>query len=142
MDSNKPHFTLIDHTADLGIMVRGENLKHLFEEAAKSMMYITLKVKRTKKGEIIKLSVAGYDLADLMVRWLGEILYQFEGEHKLVTNVGIDFISPSHLDATLEMVSFDPNLHEILREIKAVTYHQIEVVEKGKHWEARIIFDL
>ena len=142
MDSNKPHFSLIDHTADLGIMVRGKNLKHLFEEAAKSMMYITFKVKCTKKGEIIKLSVAGYDLADLMVRWLGEILYQFEGEHKLVTNVGIDFISPSHLDATLEMVSFDPSLHEILREIKAVTYHQIEVIEKGKHWEARIIFDL
>ena len=142
MDSNKPHFSLIDHTADLGIMVRGKNLKHLFEEAAKSMMYIKFKGKRTNKSEIIKLSVAGYDLPDLMVRWLGEILYQFEGEHKLVTNVGIDFISPSHLDATLEMVSFDPSLHEILREIKAVTYHQIEVVEKGKHWEARIIFDL
>jgi SHS2 domain-containing protein len=105
-------------------------------------MYITFKGKSTNKSEIIKLSVAGYDLADLMVRWLGEILYQFEGEHKLVTNVGIDSISPSHLDATLEMVSFDPSLHEILREIKAVTYHQIEVVEKGKHWEARIIFDL
>ena len=142
MDSNKPHFSLIDHTADLGIMVRGKNLKHLFEEAAKSMMYIKFKGKRTNESEIIKLSVAGYDLPDLMVRWLGEILYQFEGEHKLVTNVGIDFISPSHLDATLEMVSFDPSLHEILREIKAVTYHQIEVVEKGKHWEARIIFDL
>lgn len=111
MDSNKPHFSLIDHTADLGIMVRGKNLKHLFEEAAKSMMCITFKGKRTNKSEIIKLSVAGYDLADLMVRWLGEILYQFEGEHKLVTNVGIDFISPSHLDATLEMVSFDPSLH-------------------------------
>ena len=142
MDSNKPHFSLIDHTADLGIMVRGKNLKHLFEEAAKTMMYIMFKGKRTDKNEIIKLSVAGNDLADLMVRWLGEILYQFEGEHKLVTNVGIDFISPSHLDATLEMVSFDPSLHEILREIKAVTYHQIEVVEKRKHWEARIIFDL
>ena len=142
MDSKKPHFTLIDHTADLGIMVRGKDLKHLFEEAAQSMMSIAFKGKRTNKSEIIKLSVAGYDLADLMVRWLGEILYQFEGEHKLVTNVGIDFISPSYLDATLEMVSFDPNIHEILREIKAVTYHQIEVVEKDKHWEARIIFDL
>jgi SHS2 domain-containing protein len=142
MDSNKPHFTLIDHTADLGIMVRGKDLKHLFEQAAQSMMSIAFKGKRTNKSEIIKLSVAGYDLADLMVRWLGEILYQFEGEHKLVTNVEIDFISPSYLDATLEMVSFDPNIHEILREIKAVTYHQIEVVEKDKHWEARIIFDL
>ena len=123
-------------------MVRGKNLKHLFEEAAKSMMYIKFKGKRTNKSEIIKLSVAGYDLPDLMVRWLGEILYQFEGEHKLITNVCIDLIAPSHLDAILEMVAFDPSFHEILCEIKAVTYHQIEVVERDNHWEARIIFDM
>jgi SHS2 domain-containing protein len=142
MGSDKPDFSLLDHTADLGIIVRGKNLKHLFEEAAKSMMYVMVKRKRTNKSETIKLSVEGWDLADLMVRWLGEILYQFEGEHKLVTNVCIDLITPSHLDATLEMVAFDPSFHEILSEIKAVTYHQIEVVERGNHWEARIIFDL
>ena len=142
MGSDKPDFSLLDHTADMGIMVRGENLKHLFEEAARSMMYVMVKRKHTNKSETIKLSVAGCDLADLMVRWLGEILYQFEGEYKLVTNVSIDLITLSRLDATLRIVDFDPRFHEILCEIKAVTYHQIEVLERDKHWEARIIFDL
>jgi SHS2 domain-containing protein len=142
MDSNKPDFKIVDHTADLGIMVHGKNLKMLFEAAAKSMMSLMVKAKTTEKTEGIQLSVEGYDLPDLMVRWLGEILYLFEGEHKLVTNAGVVTISPSHLDATLEAVSFNPDLHEILREIKAVTYHQIEVVETAKYWEARIIFDL
>ena len=142
MDSKKPDFTLLEHTADLGIIVRGRNLRNLFEVAAKSMMYIMVKGKPADITKTFNLSVEGYDLADLMVRWLGEILYLFEGEHELVTGVEIISVSHSHLDATLETVSFDTNLHEILCEIKAVTFHQIEVVKKDDHWETRIIFDL
>lgn len=142
MDPNKPTYRLIDHTADLGIMVHGANLKDLFEQAAISMMHIIVGVRSYKGPNTIRLSVSGEDLADLMIRWLGEILYIFEGEKQIVTKVGIDAISPHHITATLETVSFDQNLHEILCEIKAVTYHQIEVMEKADHWEARIIFDL
>ena len=142
MDTNKPDFTLLDHTADLGIKVHGANLKDLFEKAAISMMHIIIGVRSYKGSNAIRLSVSGEDLADLMIRWLGEILYVFEGEKQIVTKVGIDAISPHHIDATLETISFDQDLHEILCEIKAVTYHQIEVMEKVDHWEARIIFDL
>ena len=142
MDSEKPDFILLDHTADLGIMVRGKDLYDLFERAAKSMMHVMVKSRPPRKTNSNKLSVDGEDLADLMVRWLGEILYIFEGEKKVVTDVGIDSISPSHLDATIETVFFDPNLHDILCEIKAVTYHQIEVGKKDDYWETRIIFDL
>ena len=42
MDSGKPDFSLLDHTADMGILVRGKNLKDLFKTAAKSMTYIML----------------------------------------------------------------------------------------------------
>ncbi len=142
MDSHKPNFTLLDHTADLGIIVRGTDLTNLFEGAAQSMIQIMVRAKPAKKTKALKLTVSGEDLADLMVRWLGEILYLFEGENEVVTAVHIDSISPSHLDASLETVPFDLDLHEMLCEIKAVTYHQIEVAEKNNHWEARIIFDL
>ena len=142
MNLGKPDFSILDHTADLYIVVRGKNLKDLFKGAAESMMQIM--VKGNPAGEIntIKLAISGSDLADLMVRWLGEILYLFEGEKALVTDLTIDSISPIHLDATLKTISFDPGLHEVLCEIKAVTYHQIKVVEKDDRWEARIIFDL
>jgi SHS2 domain-containing protein len=142
MDSNKANFSFLDHTADLGITVRGTDLKDLFKEAAKSMMQIMVKTKSSKKTRRLKLSVVGEDLADLMVRWLGEILYLFEGEREVVTHVDIDSISQSHLDATLGTVSLDQNLHDILCEIKAVTYHQIQVTKGPRYWEARIIFDL
>ena len=142
MAANQPDFSFIDHTADLGIIVRGNSLEDLFEAAAKSMIRIMVKSEFSETVQNSRLCVDGEDLDDLMVRWLGEILYLFEGENKLITDVLIDSISPSHLEATLDMVPFNPNIHEILCEIKAVTYHQIQVVKKDRRWEARIIFDL
>lgn len=142
MQSDKPDFSFLDHTADLRIVARGTDLKNLFEGAARSMMQIMVRGRSDERTGAIRLAVTGEDLSDLMVRWLGEVLYLFEGEKQVVMDVGVDFISPSRLDATLKTVPLDPNLHEILCEIKAVTYHQIQVAEKGDRWEARVVFDL
>lgn len=139
---DKLDFVVLDHTADLGIMVHGSDIKNLFERAAHSM--IRLMVSHIPAGKInrSKLSLDGEDLADLMILWLGEILYLFQGEKRLVTGIEIGSITPSHLEATLETVAFDPDLQEILYEIKAVTYHQIEVTQKHNCWETKVIFDL
>lgn len=142
MGSDRLDFSFLNHTADLGIVVRGADLKDLFQAAALSMLRVMVQAKPPQKTRRMELSVTGDDLADLMVRWLGEILYLLEGEQVLVIRVGVDSISPSQLNATLETVPFDPNRHKILCEIKAVTYHQIDVIQKNNHWEATIVFDL
>ena len=139
-----PDYTLLDHTADLGIKIRGTDPINLFENAGRALIHLILKVKPPGKTTPLKLSLSGDDLADLMVRWLGEILYLFEGEHLVVTSINIGALSPSppSLEAALDTIPFDPQMHEILMEIKAVTYHQIEVVDKGDMWESSVIFDL
>ncbi|MGD9074802.1 MAG: archease, partial [Desulfobacteraceae bacterium] len=94
------------------------------------------------KTHSMKISVSGEDLADLMVRWLGEILYLFAGENLVVTSIRMGSVSSSALEATLETAPFEPEIHETLREIKAVTYHQIEVTEMPNGWETKVIFDV
>ncbi len=137
------NFSIIDHTADMGLKVRGETLEKLFENAAGSMIRLVVKVPDAHPSETAEVHVSGSDLEDLLVRWLGEILYFFEGEKKIATNVRITSISPQHLDATLQIIPYDPDLHELLSEIKAVTYHQIRVSRKDDRlWEAQVIFDL
>ena len=142
MALDKHDFIVLDHTADLGIMVHGSDIKNLFERAAHSMIQLMVNGIPAGKTKRANISLDGEDLAELMVLWLGEILYLFQGEKRVVTGIGIGSISPSHLDATLETVAFDPDLHEILYEIKAVTYHQIEVTQKHNCWETRVTFDL
>ena len=135
-------YTLLDHTADLGMRTWGADLKKLFENAGLALMDLMISGVSPKRALPKKISVTGDDLADLMVRWLGEILYLLVGETRVVTSIHIVDIQPSFLEADLKTVPFHPEIHEILNEIKAVTYHQIEVTEKENRWEARVIFDL
>jgi len=97
---------------------------------------------RGGKGAKRQITIEGEDYSDLMVRWLSEILYLFNGEHILVSAIEISSISPIRLRSTLTVVSLKKGHHEILREIKAVTYHQIAVEETPHGWEARVIFDI
>ncbi len=142
MGFKDPDFSYIDHTADLGIVVRGGSLKELFEAAAGALTRLMIHGAPPGQGRRSHLTLHGDDPADLMVRFLGEILYLFEGEHRILKGVSVDSVSSSNLSATLETVPFDEGRIEIVNEIKAVTYHGGEVAEKQGHWEARIIFDL
>jgi len=142
MKSTPLTYQIIDHTADLGIIVKGPDLKSLFIQAAQAMTDLIVKGDISKRTATRDVLIEGEDFPDLMVRWLGEILYLFEGENFIVHSIQIKSISPIQLKSTLSLSSFEPEYHEVLREIKAVTYHQISVDKSDDGWEARVIFDI
>lgn len=135
-------YNLISHTADLGISVRGNSCGDLFRNAGLALMELLVDIKAPKSDKELKISLDGNDLPDLMVKWLSEILYLFEGEKLIVNEIFINSISSNKITSTISVMKFDNKYHEILREIKAVTYHQIDVKEQKGFWTARIIFDL
>lgn len=124
------------------MVVRSKDLEALFEDAAHSMIEIMLRGTSPAKTHTLQLAVTGEDLIDLMVRWLGEVLYLFQGENQVVTNASVKVFSPSRIEATLKTVPFDARWYEVLSEIKAVTYHRAQVTKRNKQWETTIIFDL
>jgi SHS2 domain-containing protein len=142
MKSKNAPFTLLDHTADLGIMVKTPGRRQLFEEAARAMLQIMVEGRSRKPPRVTEFHVKGEDLEDLMVNWLGEILYLFQGKKAVLKDVHIRSLSPKNLHATVKHVPFDAQAYDVLCEIKAVTYHQISVKKKEHNWEATIIFDV
>ena len=140
--SKKPDYRLVDHTADLGIMVRGEDLKDLFENAALSLIHIIMGKIPEGKGESLQVDIQGEDMVDLMVNWLSEILYLFEGEKKILNWVEITSLSSKNISAMLQLIPYDERAFDIQCEIKAVTYHQLKISKNNKHWQATIIFDV
>ena len=137
----KPNFTFLNHTADMGIVVRHRDLEGLFEATAAAMMQIMVRPRDVVKAAQKNLFISGEDLTDLMIRWLGEILFLFDGDREVVTNARILTFSQRALEARISCTPFDPSTFEVLCEIKAVTYHQALVRKKDDHWEARVIFD-
>lgn len=142
MNSTPLAYQIIDHIADLGIIVKGPDVKGLFIRAAQAMTDLMVKGEIRDKTARRDVLIEGEDFPDLMVRWLGEILYLFEGENLIVNSIEIKSIGPIKLEATLTVTSFEPKRHRVLREIKAVTYHQISVDKVNDGWEARVIFDI
>jgi len=142
MSSFPLDYQIIDHTADLGIIVKGIDEKDVFIRAAYAMTDLMVKGDISKKPVIKDVSLQGEDFPDLMVRWLGEILYLFHGEKLLVHSITIKSISPITLRSTFTLSSFEPEHHQVKREIKAVTYHQISVDHVNDGWQTRVIFDI
>jgi SHS2 domain-containing protein len=78
-----------------------------------------------------------------MVNWLREVLYLWTGSERLVKNTQILSISEYELCSKITGDNYKPGCHIIKNEIKAVTYHQIEVKKlPDGSWISQIIFDV
>jgi SHS2 domain-containing protein len=142
MDKSTPFYALMEHTADLRIRVQGKDPRDLFANAARALIALMLADTTGEATALTEITLDGRDLADLMVRWLGEVLYLFEGEGVVATLFDIHELEATRLRATVGGTPFDPQRHEILTAIKAVTYHAIEVAPRGDQWTAKVTFDV
>jgi len=136
-------YKLIDHTADLGIEVTGRTKRELFTKTALSLMDIVVERKGTPSGVKEKaLAMEGSDPADLLINFLREILYLFNSSHFVLDQCMIIECSNKRLVAQLSVEPYHKRKHSIKTEIKAVTYHGLDVEKQKSSWRARIIFDV
>ena len=137
-----PPFETIDHTADFGIRVTAPDLPGLFKEAGIAMMASMVDLQRIDADQRQTVDVTGADWPDLMVNWLRELLYLVNGDEFLFREIEIQAITEFSLTAEVTGTAFDPGRHRIETEIKAVTYHDIEVTQIADGWSAQVIFDI
>ena len=141
-------YEIIDHTADIGIKVYGKNLEVLFLNAARAMFEIMLEV--IKKRSIFQktehkkflLNKQGSNLEEVLVVWLSELLYLFSTEGLIMEKADMQKLDSASIQAEVTGKIFNPEYSRIKTEIKAVTYHELEVKETERGWEAQVIFDV
>lgn len=135
-------YRLIEHPADLGFEVFGADRAELFANAGHALfdlMWDTLKI---EAGTELPMAVSGSDLPELLVNFLGEFLYLFDAKAMLFNRLAIDSLTETQLFARAWGEPFDPERHEVLLAIKAITYHQLYVGPDGPGWRARVIVDI
>ena len=135
-------FEILDHTADIGIIVHGENLKALFENAGEAFFHLITDLRKVKRRIERRVSIGGESLDRLMVDWLTELLYLHDVENLLFKGFNVDSVGEDGLKATVKGEPFQEGVHVIKTEVKAVTYHQIEVRHENERWRAQVILDL
>jgi len=135
-------YTLIDHTADIGIRVIGATLTDLFSEAGRAMFDQITDRNLLSGANRRQMEVTGIDRTDLLANFLRELLCFWTIDACLVKEIDILYINDERLTAEIDFDEYTPETQEILKDIKAVTYHGLSVDETDAGWEASIIFDV
>jgi SHS2 domain-containing protein len=134
--------SFLDHTGDIGFEIRAGTIEELFRRAARGLYEIL--VERVPPADGHEESVdLEEDAPDLILRsFLSELLYRFLANRTILVDWKEFRIDGNRLTARGVAVPFDPVRDGLKTELKAVTYHQLDVSRDGSGWKARIIFDV
>ena len=138
----KKRFEILDHTADIGLIVYGKDLRTLFENAGEAFFHLITDLKRVKQKEERQVELKGESLERLMVDWLNELLYLYDVESLLFKGFKVEVVGEGGLRARVKGEPFQEGVHVIKTGVKAVTHHQIQVRRENGGWRARVILDL
>jgi SHS2 domain-containing protein len=131
-----------EHTADLGIRVRANELKPLFEEAATALFgAIVDDLGSVRPEREFNFDIAGVERDYLLFDWLKELLYLFDAEHVLLSKFQVD-VNDNGLKAKAWGEPIDTARHVLSHEVKAITYHELRVEREGDGWLAEVIVDI
>jgi SHS2 domain-containing protein len=135
-------YTILEHPADLGIEAVGKNLAEAFEQAALGLMSIMIDHSTLSPVERRMLELQAANGEQLLVNWLSEILYWFDGEKFAGKGFHIQTIAPDYLKGWVLGERIDPRKHSTRLDVKAITYHQIQVEENEQGGRVRVFLDI
>lgn len=137
-------FEYFDVTADIGFKAYGNTLNEAFENAGLAIFNIISDTSNVSSCIAKSFEITSEDEVSLLYDYLEELLFFHEVEFMLFCEFDVD-ISKSddeyNLKAEIMGEPIDWDKHERKSEIKAITFHKMDV-KKTNHFELRAIVDL
>lgn len=131
-------YEVVEHTTDLRLNVSASNLADLFRESLRAMTDC-MQPAGSGRGVRRTITVDAPDRTALLVDFLSEALWAAHVHHEVFDRAEFRELSGIHLEADLSGHRAD----DFGEDIKAVTYHEAEVVETGTgEWRTRLVFDI
>jgi len=138
----KPSYEFFDHTADMGIRVRAATLPELLEPAARGLYAVIGDLTAGADSEPVRFDLSSNDPAFLLRDYLAELLVLFECDARIVTAFDVSIFNDHRLTATGQARLVDPRRSAYHHEVKAITYHELEIRSIPGGYEATIIVDI
>lgn len=136
-------YEVIEHTAEIGIRAYGRNQEELFAHMAEGMFSLIVPPEEVQPSLSKTVAATAEDLEGLLVTWLKELLFLFDTEHFLGRSFLIKSMKPTRIEAAVSGEMLDVSRHSVDKEVKAVTYCDLSVVQRPDGvWSAQVIFDI
>jgi SHS2 domain-containing protein len=140
----------LEHPADLFLEVRGKSLTLLMEHALYALYDHLVELAGVRLIERRDASADGDTPADALRTMLAEALYLFDAEGFVAGTAEVSVTDAAEqgeetrcaVTAALWGETLDRDRHSLLNEIKAVTYHRLEVCEAPEGWRATVLLDV
>ena len=139
-DKLKSGFEEVSHTADLEIKVWGKDMASIFKSAVAGMFHLSGIEDQEEGVSAVKqhISLDAMDYEGLLILFLEELLYRLTEDYMLYE---IEKISISD-EFTLKAQLKGCQIRSYQRDIKAVTYHNLNIRTTPEGYEANIVFDI
>jgi SHS2 domain-containing protein len=135
-------YEIFEHTADLGIRLRADDLNALFAEAGRALFSVIVgNLREVRPVETIQFEINGQETDFLLLDWLCELLFTFEQRRLLLSEFWVN-IQEQGLAATARGEAVDLARHRLEHEVKAITYHGLRVDRVASGWMAEVILDI
>jgi SHS2 domain-containing protein len=140
---NQKNYRITKHQSELAVRVVGNSQADLFANSALTLFDVMVTdVQKIECKESIPLEVEGTDRDDLMVNWVRELLYLYQGSGYLLKEFLIREVKDTLVKADVRGEKIDPDRHEIQQEITAVASHKSRMQKTGNQWTAHLIFEI
>ncbi len=135
-------FELIDHTADVGIVARGDTIDQVFANAARGLFSIIAEPGGIGESERRDIALEAPDRESLLVEWLNHLIYLFDTENIIFAKFDITRLSDIRLHAIAYGEKADASRHRLKTGVKAATYHMLKIEKKDDGYRAQVLLDI
>jgi SHS2 domain-containing protein len=130
----------IPHTADWSFHVVGATLNELFQNAAYAMFEMEGIRPDVFSNEIVRVvNIAGIDYESLFINWLSELIYLQEANQEGYYYFLVEILPKFNLRGQVRGQPLDDS---VVKLIKGVTYHKLEIKETKHGWETTVVVDV
>jgi SHS2 domain-containing protein len=135
-------FEHFEHTADLGLRIVAATLDELFVDAARALFAaVVTDLETIKPTTRIEVTLPADQIEYLLFDWLKTLLYRFDVEHLLFGAFEVH-VDTNGLRGIAWGEPIDASRHALEHEIKAITYHGLQVKQTAEGWESEVIVDI
>jgi SHS2 domain-containing protein len=139
---NQKKYRLTTRQSELAVRIVGNSQADLFANSAYALFDVMTEIDKIEIKDRLPLEVEGMDRDDLLVNWMRELLYLYQGSGYLLKEFQIREVKDTIVKAEVCGEKIDPDRHEIKQEISAVAYHQSRMAKTGNQWTAQLIFEV
>lgn len=139
------NFKYFDTTADIGIEVQAENINKAYTNCGLATLNLITDIEKIKPKISKKIYIESEDEYGLLYDWITELLILLDSENYMTSQYNISITQKDDmfiLDGTIYGDIYNTNIYNYKTEVKAITYHKMEIENKNGIYSIRFIVDL